>query len=117
MKHYHSLGKNNLKSKISASSVDDQDPESATENDEIVSISRKNNNDNKDIGGGNGYEEIGKKFRCTWPNCEKAYSAKNFLIEHIRTHTGDRPYACSNCEKTFSRILDVKKHQLLKVCQ
>merc|ERR1719219_1756387 len=120
LKHYHGLGKNTLKSKNIASCADElvhhQDPElSATENDEIVSISQKNNNDNKD--GGNGYstEEIGKKlFRCNWPNCEKAYSAKNFLIEHIRTHTGDRPYACSNCDKTFSRILDVKKHQLLK---
>ena len=119
LKHYHRLGNKNLKSKIINACVDDQqhhqDPESATENDEVVSISRKNNND-KD-GDGVGEEEIGKKFRCTWPNCEKAYSAKNFLIEHYRTHTGDRPYACSNCDKTFSRILDVKKHQLLKVCQ
>jgi len=123
LKHYHGLGKNTLKSKIIASCADQlvhhQDPElSATENDEIVSISQKNNNDNKDCGNAYSTEEIGKKlFRCTWPNCEKAYSAKNFLIEHIRTHTGDRPYACSNCDKTFSRILDVKKHQLLKVCQ
>merc|ERR1712226_1018446 len=30
LKHYHSLGKNNLKSKIISASVDDQDPESAT---------------------------------------------------------------------------------------
>ena len=57
-----------------------------------------------------------KKFKCTWPNCSKAYSAKSFLVEHHRMHTGDRPYACATCGKTFSRVIDVKKHQLLKVC-
>jgi len=56
------------------------------------------------------------KFVCSWPNCSKSYRAKSYLVEHRRTHTGDRPFTCSNCSRGFSRILDVKKHQLLKVC-
>jgi len=56
------------------------------------------------------------KFVCSWPNCSKSYSVETYLIEHRRTHTGDRPFTCSNCSRGFTRIMDLKKHQLLKVC-
>ena len=57
-----------------------------------------------------------RQFVCSWPNCSKSYRTKSYLIEHRRIHTGDRPFTCSNCSRGFSRVTDVKKHQLLKVC-
>lgn len=57
-----------------------------------------------------------KTFVCPYEGCNKSYNAKTYLIQHERLHTGERPYKCSNCGKAFSRVLDLKKHNLLKVC-
>lgn len=57
-----------------------------------------------------------KKFACSHSGCTKSYTSNNYLVEHKRQHTGERPFQCSNCDKTFYRILDMKKHKLLKVC-
>ena len=57
-----------------------------------------------------------RTFVCPYKGCLKAYTAKNYLVQHERIHTGERPYSCDNCGKDFSRVLDMKKHRLLKVC-
>lgn len=57
------------------------------------------------------------KFVCTHAGCNKSYNVRSYLIEHERKHTGEKPYRCKNCYKNFFRILDLKKHQLLKVCE
>eukprot|EP00090_Calanus_glacialis_P010471 TRINITY_DN18862_c0_g1_i1.p1 TRINITY_DN18862_c0_g1~~TRINITY_DN18862_c0_g1_i1.p1 ORF type:complete len:561 (-),score=106.20 TRINITY_DN18862_c0_g1_i1:127-1809(-) len=57
-----------------------------------------------------------KVFACPYEGCSKSYNAKNYLVQHERLHTGERPYSCTNCGKGFSRVLDMKKHNLLKVC-
>lgn len=57
-----------------------------------------------------------RSFVCPYKGCMKSYTAKNYLVQHERIHTGERPYSCKNCGKDFSRVLDMKKHQLLKVC-
>nr|XP_040132725.1 zinc finger protein 182-like isoform X2 [Ictidomys tridecemlineatus]XP_040132726.1 zinc finger protein 182-like isoform X2 [Ictidomys tridecemlineatus]XP_040132727.1 zinc finger protein 182-like isoform X2 [Ictidomys tridecemlineatus]XP_040132728.1 zinc finger protein 182-like isoform X2 [Ictidomys tridecemlineatus]XP_040132729.1 zinc finger protein 182-like isoform X2 [Ictidomys tridecemlineatus]XP_040132730.1 zinc finger protein 182-like isoform X2 [Ictidomys tridecemlineatus]XP_04013273 len=42
-----------------------------------------------------------RPYKCS--DCEKTFSHKSRLVEHHRSHTGEKPYGCSECGKTFSR--------------
>lgn len=41
-----------------------------------------------------------KPFKCTYPDCQKAYSHKKSLETHIHKHTGQKPFKCPypNCQ-------------------
>ncbi|CAD1472749.1 unnamed protein product, partial [Heterotrigona itama] len=48
------------------------------------------------------------KYSC--PICKKAF-AKVSLRNHIRSHTGERPFPCAKCLVAFSRRSDLNAHQ------
>jgi uncharacterized Zn-finger protein len=54
-------------------------------------------------------EEASKrKLKCQY--CEKSF-AKNFdLQQHIRSHTGEKPFQCIVCGRAFAQKSNVKKH-------
>ena len=50
----------------------------------------------------------GAKYSC--PVCDRAF-AKVSLRNHIRSHTGERPFPCAKCLAPFSRRSDLNAHQ------
>ncbi|KAI0094720.1 hypothetical protein BDY19DRAFT_872574, partial [Irpex rosettiformis] len=53
---------------------------------------------------------VAKRYPCTYEGCEKAYSKPSRLAEHVRTHTGDRPFVCTTCSKTYLRESHLQAH-------
>ncbi|KAF4518642.1 hypothetical protein B566_EDAN005969 [Ephemera danica] len=44
--------------------------------------------------------------------CHKPFSKKFDLEQHIRSHTGEKPFQCVVCGRAFSQKSNVKKHML-----
>ena len=49
-----------------------------------------------------------KKYFCSI--CPKSYFANNKLQNHIRSHTGERPFGCPACDKCFIDKSYIKQH-------
>ncbi|TNN53957.1 Zinc finger protein 737 [Liparis tanakae] len=47
----------------------------------------------------------------TCPTCGKTYSRAADMRRHQRSHTGERPFRCSRCEKRFQFQHDLKRHE------
>ncbi|XP_041470296.1 uncharacterized protein LOC121419890 [Lytechinus variegatus] len=51
-----------------------------------------------------------RPYACT--QCGKSFKQNNHLKEHLYTHTGKRPFECSLCPKSFSRRTQLLNHLL-----
>lgn len=52
-----------------------------------------------------------KRFTCQ--TCHRSFGYKHVLINHERTHTGEKPFVCGTCDKRFTRDHHLKTHMRL----
>ncbi|KAG1659876.1 Zinc finger protein 341 [Nymphon striatum] len=75
----------------------------------MVKQNRRSNSDKVSSSSG-GEESVSRKYKLKCAYCNKAF-AKNFdLQQHIRSHTGEKPFQCIVCGRAFAQKSNVKKH-------
>nr|ANF07002.1 hypothetical protein FVEG_03173 [Fusarium verticillioides] len=55
--------------------------------------------------------QIPGKFVCNMDGCRKTFTRKEKLKDHARSHSGERPFACTTCGKAFARVGDCRRHE------
>eukprot|EP00826_Nyctotherus_ovalis_P064791 TRINITY_DN9511_c0_g1_i8.p1 TRINITY_DN9511_c0_g1~~TRINITY_DN9511_c0_g1_i8.p1 ORF type:complete len:232 (+),score=35.05 TRINITY_DN9511_c0_g1_i8:76-771(+) len=51
-----------------------------------------------------------KLFICEYPDCGQIFKTRFSCKRHTLTHTKEKPYTCSECDKKFSLLQHLKEH-------
>ena len=58
-------------------------------------------------------KRMNKLITCLYQGCERKFTKTWNILDHFKTHTGDKPYQCVNCQKSFSQKGNLSKHRRL----
>ena len=105
--HSMHLRKHSLKHPKEAPFDDDHDSDSKGL-DAIIVKTEMRTNDLSVMETNDALHVKGLRFACDV--CDKAFSQKSALIRHSRTHTGERPFECSECELKFGDVTTLRRH-------
>ena len=59
-------------------------------------------------------KKIQNEYKCKHVGCDTTLYKLNNMNDHIRKHTGDRPFICTVCNFAFSQIGNLNKHLIAK---
>uniref|UniRef100_A0A0L8HY35 Transcription factor E4F1 n=2 Tax=Octopus bimaculoides TaxID=37653 RepID=A0A0L8HY35_OCTBM len=51
-----------------------------------------------------------REHHCFFEGCTYAFKTKGSLIRHMRRHTGERPYTCNMCKRSFTESGALSRH-------
>ena len=51
-----------------------------------------------------------RTFKCLVDGCGRTFAKSCNMAVHLRKHTGDKPYSCAHCPKTFSQSGILSRH-------
>ncbi|XP_048510404.1 zinc finger protein 624 isoform X2 [Athalia rosae] len=57
---------------------------------------------------GDGAEIERRNFRC--PLCHKSFKKQNYVLRHLRIHTGEKPFPCPSCKTPFASRAKLNVH-------
>ncbi|XP_011293123.2 putative mediator of RNA polymerase II transcription subunit 26 [Musca domestica] len=52
-----------------------------------------------------------RPFKCSEEGCPKAFNRKEHLLRHLVSHSGKKMFSCDICQKPFSRKDNLSKHK------
>ncbi|XP_057348888.1 LOW QUALITY PROTEIN: histone-lysine N-methyltransferase PRDM9-like [Manis pentadactyla] len=54
---------------------------------------------------------VGMSVRVKYRRCGQGFNDRSNLIQHERTHTGEKPYVCRECGRGFTQKSDLIRHE------